>query len=257
MTVGAVTGASAGGRVLRVLRSLVFGACVAGLLAAPGSSTAAAPPNPAANIPLGPLPHSCDSAPTGESCEITAIGRLDGARAALGLGHYRLPADFVRLIPPRQWLILANLDRIAYSLPPIRGLSLALDAIAKQGARARSDPNPWLTLFGLSGQTQIGFTSNWAGGQPNALVAYFGWMYDDGYGAGNLDCPTRSAPGCWGHRRDILAFPAAATLSMGAAGVPSELSYALTIVETSTAAWHYSYTWAAAMADGAGRIGLR
>jgi hypothetical protein len=40
---------------------------------------------------------------------------------------------------------------------------------------------------------------------------------------------------------------------MGAAVALRGSSYALTIVETSTPAWPYSYTWAQAVADGAGR----
>ena len=148
---------------------------------------------------------------------------------------------------------LANLDRLAYALRPITGLSAALDAIARQGAAARADPNPWPLLMSLRGQSQIGYASNWAGGQRNALLAYYGWMYDDGYGSGNIDCRSPSAPGCWGHRQAILAFAHAASLSMGAAAVRAAASYALTVVETSRPAWPYSYTWAAAMADGAAR----
>jgi hypothetical protein len=224
------------------------------LAAAPGAALAAAP-NPPADLPLGPLPAECESAPTGARCERASIAALDGARAKLGLGPYRLPAGFVALSPPRQWLILANLDRIAYSLPPIRGLAVALDAVAAAGAREHGDPDPWPLLQSLSGQLTLGFTSNWAGGQQNALLAYYGWLYDDGYGSGNLDCTSPSAAGCWGHRQDVLAFPSAsATLTMGASAiVRGERSYALTIVETTTPVWRYSYTWARARSSGAGR----
>jgi hypothetical protein len=215
--------------------------------------SASGAPDPSANIALGPLPVSCSRAPTGGICEAASVARLDAGRAKLGLGPYLLPRDFDTLLPVRQWLILANLDRIAYSLAPIRGVSVALDVIAKQGAEARRDPDPRPVLEKLSGQTQIGFASNWAGGAPNGPVAYFSWMYDDGYGSGNIDCTSRTSPGCWGHRHTILAFGAGGTLTMGGAAVPAERSFALTIVETSTAAWPYSYTWAAAKADGAAR----
>ena len=221
------------------------------LLAAFAASASAAP-NPAGNIPLGPLPRSCERAPTGAACETAAVRALDAARARLGLGPYLLPAHFVGLAPARQWLILANLDRIAYSLRPIGGLSAVLNSIARRGATGREDPDPGPLLTSLHGQSQIGFASNWAGGQPNALVAYYGWMYDDGYGSGNLDCRTPSAPGCWGHRQDILAFAQAARLTMGAAALRGAASYALTVVETSTAVWPFSYSWASAIADGAG-----
>jgi hypothetical protein len=233
--------------------SPVIACVVVAVLLAGAAASAATPPDPAADIPLGLFPHACTGAPTGGVCENAAIARLDAGRSALGLGRYRLPRDFVRLAPPRQMLILANLDRLAYSLRPIAGLSLALDAFAKQGARARQDPNPSSALAALQGQERIGFASNWAGGAPNAPVAYFEWMYDDGYGSGNIDCRSRSSRGCWGHRHSVLAFASGPTLTMGAAAVPGEQSYTLTVVQTSTPAWPYSYTWAQAVADGAGR----
>ncbi len=229
--------------------TLVAGVVAALVALAP---SAAGAPNPAANIRIGALPAACERAPSGAVCEAAAIRALDAARAKLGLGRYLLPVDFVRLAAARQWLILADLDRIAYSLRPIAGLSAALNAIARQGARARRDPDPRPLLMSLHGQHQLGFASNWAGGQANALLAYYGWMYDDGYGSDNLDCRRPSAPGCWGHRQDILAFGQAARVSMGAAVIRGSASYALTIVETSTVVWPYTYTWAAAMADGAG-----
>ena len=196
--------------------SATLAASVLALVAAfaPGASAA---PNPPSNLRLGALPASCGRAPTGAACETASVRALDAARAKLGLGPYLLPGDFVRLAPARQWLILANLDRIAYSLRPIGGLSTALNSIARHGATARGDPDPGPLLMGLHGQSRIGFASNWAGGQANALVAYYGWMYDDGYGSGNLDCRSPTAPGCWGHRQDILSFAQATRLTMGAA----------------------------------------
>jgi hypothetical protein len=234
-------------------RRLASVAVASGVTAASAllAASASGAPDPSANIALGPLPASCSLAPTGGICEAASVARLNAGRARLGLGPYLLPKDFDRLLPVRQWLILANLDRIAYSLPPISGVSVALNLIARQGAEARRDPDPRPALEKLSGQAQIGFASNWAGGAPNAPVAYFSWMYDDGYGSGNIDCTSATSPGCWGHRHTILAFGAGVTLTLGGAAVPAERSFALTVVETSTAAWPYSYTWAAAKADGA------
>jgi len=238
-------------RVMWLSAAIVFVAAAVFLTGM--AASAATPRDPAADLPLGRFPHACAAAPSGTVCEKAAIARLNAGRSALGLGRYRLPRDFVRLAPARQMLILANLDRVAYSLRPIAGLSLTLDAIAAQGARARQDPNPSSALAALQGQQRIGFASNWAGGAPNAPVAYFEWMYDDGYGSGNIDCRSRSSPGCWGHRHSVLAFASGPTLTMGAAAVPGEQSYTLTVVQTSTPAWPYSYTWAQAVADGAGR----
>jgi len=264
MSPAAAAGARSSRRVRRVrARLAVAAACGALLLASPvvagaagagAAAAAATAPNPAANIPVGPLPRSCERAPTGAACEDVAVQRLDAARARLGLGRYLLPTGFVALSPARQWLILANLDRIAYARRPIRGLTLPLDASARQGAQAREDPNPWSLVAGLPGQSQVAFASNWAGGQGNALLAYYGWMYDDGYGSVNADCSSPTASGCWGHRQDVLAFGSAPALSMGAAAIMhGDPSYALTIVATSTPPWPYSYTWARAQADGAGR----
>ena len=185
-------------------------------------------------------------------------GRSTAARAKLGLGA--VPAarrSSSRLAPARQWLILANLDRRRLLAAADRGSQRRRSMRSRGRARRpRADPDPWPLLESLHGQSQIGFASNWAGGQPNALVAYYGWMYDDGYGSGNIDCRTPTAPGCWGHRQNILAFatrtePDAWARRRSAAAA----SYALTIVETSTAAWPYSYTWAAALRTAPGSGG--
>jgi len=40
--------------------------------------------------------------------------------------------------------------------------------------------------------------------RPSALLADYDWMYDDGPGSPNLDCPSASVSGCWDHRRNIL-----------------------------------------------------
>ncbi len=201
----------------------------------------AAVPNPRADIPLGPLPVACEGAPSGGACERAAVAALDRARRALGLRPYRLPAGFISMPAPHQWLILANLDRAAYALPLIGGTATVLDRVARLGAVERADPDPWPLLRALSGQREIGFGSNWAGGQPNALVAYFGWMYDDGYGSDNVDCGSPADAGCWGHRRNILAFPHATALTMGACALAGAASYALTIVATTTPPWPYAY----------------
>jgi len=219
---------------LAVAAALAFG--VAG-----GGAANAAAPNPPRDIPIGQLPAACNGDGRGSVCEQAALRALNHARETLHLGGYRVPSGFTEMPASHQWLILANLDRAAYRLPAIRGIATALNAIAHTGARARMDPNPWPLLQSLPGQLRIGFGSNWAGGQPNGLVAYFGWMYDDGYGGENIDCPTATAAGCWGHRQNILGFATAPVLTMGAAAIPATMSYALTIVVTSTAAWPLSY----------------
>jgi hypothetical protein len=216
-------------------------ALLAALAFAATPAADAAAPNPPRDIPIGRLPEACNLDGRGTACEDAAIHALDHARATLHLGPYHLPKGFTKMPPTHQWLILANLDRATYRLPAIAGLAAPLNAIARTGALGRIDPNPWSLLQSLPGQMEIGFGSNWAGGQPNALVAYFGWMYDDGFGGENVDCPTASSSGCWGHRENILGFATAPALTMGAAAIPASTSYALTIVETSTPPWPYSY----------------
>ena len=223
------------------LRGAVAIALAAIALTGAAARAAASAPDPTADIPVGSLPAACEAAGTGPTCEHAAVAALDRDRRAVGLRPYRLPAGFVKMPPAHQWLILANLDRAAYSFQLITGTAMALNRVARAGALARQDPDPWPLLHTLHGQTTIGFGSNWAGGQANALLAYYGWMYDDGVGSGNIDCHAPSDPGCWGHRHNILAFPHAAVLTMGAAAPSGTASYALTIVETSTAPWPFAY----------------
>lgn len=218
------------------------------------ASASAAAPNPASNLPLS-TPPAC-SAPISTACENAAVSELDGAHATLGLTAYTLPADFDSLAPADQLLILSNLDRIAYRLAPISGLSPALDSAAQLAVADDTDPNPDPYL--PAGLNIVGWWSNWAGGYANALLAYYGWMYDDGPGSPNLDCASAGDPGCWGHRQDILAASAAGAMVMGAAAGADpygEPGYALTIVGTEAASTSWTtlnYTWAQALADIAG-----
>lgn len=228
-----------GARGTGVAAALAVAAAVA-LGVAGGGAASAAAPNPPRNIALGRLPAICNSDGRGSVCEHAAMHALNDARETLHLGAYRVPPGFTTMPASHQWLILANIDRAAYHLRPISGIASALNAFARAGAQRRTDPDPWSLLQSLPGQMLIGFGSNWAGGQANALLAYYGWMYDDGYRSGNLACATPSASGCWGHRHNILAFAHAPVLTMGAASVPGA-SYALTIVETSTPPWPYAY----------------
>jgi hypothetical protein len=216
-------------------------AAAAALAFGPSGAGAAATADPSADVPIGRLPAACNAAGTGATCEHAAVRALDHARGALGLAPYRLPAGFEAMPASHQWLILANDDRAAYSLPRIEGTATALNHVAREGAAARQDPDPLPLLAALHSQRIVAFTSNWAGGQPNALVAYYGWMYDDGYGSGNIDCRAPTDQGCWGHRHNLLAFSHATALTLGAAALAAHTSYALTIVESSTPPWPYAY----------------
>ncbi|HTX32660.1 MAG TPA: hypothetical protein VMD09_14855 [Solirubrobacteraceae bacterium] len=216
------------------------------VIATAGSSSAAGglPPDPASNFAPPP---SCSTA---ASCLASAITVLDRARARLGQPAYRLPSDFAALTPAEQTLVLTDLDRLHYGLEPVTGLTADLDAAAAGGVRLDRDPTA--TIPGL-----ITLTSNWASGYADMPLAYEAWMYDDGPGAGNLDCVTASASGCWAHRHNILwPFTGTGALAMGAAagvGSGGAPGYAMLIVQGGTA-YHpaYLYTWSQAVAAGAG-----
>ncbi len=179
------------------------------------------------------------------------IGSLDAARQALGFGPYGLPDDFVTLAPARQLLILVNLDRRSYSLPPVSGLSPELDAAAGAGGALKQDPVAPSSYRAL-------WASMWAAGLVNALDAYYQWMYLDGFPSLNIDCGDPTAVGCWVHRHGILfEFQPSVRLTMGAAvstdpgGSPVVgLIIAATRRGTGPAE---DYTWTDAQADGAGR----
>ena len=210
--------------------------------------------DPAANFQMPYIPQLCWDPPTGDptgaACLDWSVGVLDQARASLGLPAYTVPADFDSLSPAQQLFILTNSDRALYGLPPIPGLTDALNQNAAAGVQANADPWP-------TGSSWMAYTSNWAGGYVNVVQAYEGWMYDDGPGSGNQDCTSSNPSGCWGHRHDVLwQFDGAGATAMGAAagsyaaGTPS---YAMLLVQGSDSAYQptYDYTWTQALADGA------
>ena len=243
----------------RLLRVLVPASAVALAFVAIASAGWAGS-DPAKNLPVRKLPLACQTDPAGEECVNAGVYYLDKARAKLGEHAYALPADFPSLGPARQMFILTNLDRIAYDLPPITGLTDALNHDAYvTGIKQESDPLP----SDPTGEINE-WTSNWAGGFENAPLAYEAWMYDDGLGSSNVDCTPSYRSACWGHRHDILwKFATSDVLAMGAAsrrGLDGP-SYALLVVAGFPAdpSWDdpgytptYAYTWSDAVADGAG-----
>lgn len=178
----------------------VLAVLLSGLLAPP--ATAGDPPN------TGPRGlHRCaTSGAVTRSCLKGALKDYARARAREHLAPMTLPRNFAGLSVPGQLMVLANLDRVDRGLPPFGGLSSALQTYAQNGARNHGDPAfpPWTRQGG----------SNWAS-PASALWSEFLWMYDDGPGAGNLDCARASDRGCYGHRHNILAHYRAPLL-MGA-----------------------------------------
>ncbi len=240
---------SAGTSTAVVAVAVLVALCFASSRAEAGSLVAGAP-NPASNILVhAVLPDSCVPRPDGAACEQASVAALDKARAVMGLKPYVLPRGFYGLEPIEQVFVLIDLDRIAYGERPIVGLNTILDQAAQTGMRADADPGPPGNLPG-GGY----WAADFAGGPLNALLAYYAWMFDDGYGSENVDCTSPTSPGCWVHRQVILAFGASASVAMGAAfgrDAARRSAYALGIVDAARPLACF-YTWADAVRAGAG-----
>lgn len=157
---------------------------------------------------------ACDAAPDGATCVRLALKDINAARASEGVGPMRLPRHFRSYSGPQQLLVLSNLERIGRGLPPVLGLSRPLDRDARAGALGFRDPFP-THFYGTA------WSANFAYGFASTLESDFEWMYNDGFGSFNYDCQTPHAPGCWGHRHDIL-FKFAQPIVMGAAVTRSQ-----------------------------------
>lgn len=237
-------------RALRLLAAIGLTQLVMGA----GAALAANPwvgPDPAKNYPLGQLPSACFSKPTSASCINAGVYYLDRARAALKIGPYKLPANFAGLTPTQQTLILTNLDRTYYKLPPVAGVTAGLSQDAMAGVSADTDPHS--TVPGV-----VQWTANWAGGYPNIVLAYEGWMYNDGLGSPNIGC-AKSPSDCWGHRHDILwKFTVTGPLAVGVAAGrdPHGTTGFAMLLGRGNPGWNpgkYVYTWSQAVKDGAGK----
>jgi hypothetical protein len=204
--------------------------------------------DPHSNFTIRLLPAACNL-PSSAACVGAALTDLDAARANLGQPPYLLPANFTSLTPAEQGFVLANLDRVLYGLAPVPGLAAGLSQDAAVGVQRDTDPKPSDSNFNY-------YTSNWAGGFSNLPLAYEAWMYDDGFGSGNLDCTSSVSAGCWDHRHDVLwHFDGTNPLAMGvAAGTDPSGSpgYAMLLGEGDPSYQPaYIYTWSQAVAAGA------
>jgi hypothetical protein len=236
--------------------------CASTAMALTSTRSAYWPPksDPSSNfaVPAHGLPFACLGSPTSATCIKAAVYYLDKGRARLSQPAYKLPADFAHLTPAEQAFILTNLDRAYYSLPPISGLTHALnqDSFKSQiggavyGIYTDSDPESTDANFPY-------WAANWAGAFPNMVLAYQAWVYDDGYGSNNIDCTSPGSSGCWGHRHDVLyEVPATGHTAMGAAvgkDLHGATGYAMLLgAGDSNYQPNYYYTWAQAASDGAG-----
>jgi hypothetical protein len=185
-----------------------------------------------------------DNSPT---CLDAVLAAINHAHALEGIRPMVLPADFARLSIPEQLFIAVNLERIDRGLPAFGGLTTALDRNAQRGADTADDPPDPGRSYDLD-------DAEWAGGSSNGLDAVYGWMYDDGFDSGNLDCVHRGAAGCWGHRKGILDdFGSGPNLVMGAAlamnddthsGDQGGTSMAVTLAVAATPVTTFTYSWA-------------
>ena len=211
--------ADADGSILSVVGKAV--ACVALaavvlLLPATGLDTAGAaivpPQNPGGNISpppgyFGP----CGSVAQPNLYCPTGLTTIYGDRQVEGLGPMSLPGNWNSLTPAEQLFVLTDLERVDRGLAPIAGLAANLNADAQAGADAQRDPG--LPTYGSgAGGT---YSSSSSIGVSLAM-----WMYDDGPGGTNADCPPTGGGGCWGHR-DIILGQYAAPALMGVGTGPS------------------------------------
>lgn len=219
-------------------------------------------PDPATNV--APVPDYVGlCAPTGldgsDGCVAAVLAAVNHAHALEGVPAVTLPAGFGRLPVPEQLFVGVDLERVARGLPPAVGMTSALDADAAAGARRATDPP-----FPAGSRYTVSDTE-WAGGSVNGLDAVYGWMEQDGFGSGNLDCPRPGAPGCWGHRHGVLDdFGTAGVLQVGAAldatgdtsnGDRGGTSMTVVLAVDDGPPGPYVYTWAQAVAAGAGLVG--
>ena len=227
---------------------------LAPLRSVPASESETGIPDPGQNVaPVPDYTRACaasgiDASP---ACITTVLAAINHAHAQEGVRPMVLPSGFVQLSLPEQLFVGVNLERVDRGLPPFGGLTAALDGNAQRGADDANDPPDPGPAYLLS-------DAEWAGGSVNGLDAVYGWMYDDGFDSGNLDCLHRGAPGCWGHRKGILDnFGSGANLAMGAAvaktgdthrGDGGGTSMAITLAVASAPVRSFTYSWAQALA---------
>jgi hypothetical protein len=220
----------------------------------PAAESNAGIADPARNVrPVPDFTHVCagNGVDNSDACIDAALDAVNRAHALEGVRPMVLPAGFAQLTIPEQLFVVVNLERVDRGLSALNGLSEGLDANAQQGANdAKDPPDP--------GPTYVLDDAEWAGGSANGLDAVYGWMYDDGYNSGNLDCLRREAAGCWGHRKGILDdFGAGPNLVMGAAidprgdhhdGDDNGTSMAVTLAVADAPAHPLLYAWSQVVA---------
>ncbi len=227
---------------------------LAPLRSVPPSESGTGIPDPGDNVaPVPDFTRVCSASgiDVSPACIAAVLAAVNHAHALEGVRPMVLPSGFAHLSPPEQLFVAVNLERADRDLPPFGGLTTALNRNAGIGADDANDPPD-------PGQAYVLSDAEWAGGSSNGLDAVYGWMYDDGFDSGNLDCRHRGAAGCWGHRKGILDnFGSGANLAMGAAVNPTGdthrgdrggTSMAITLAVASAPVRSFTYSWAQALA---------
>jgi hypothetical protein len=206
-------------------------------------------PDPRHNVsPVPDYTRICAAVGVDDSpaCINAVLGAINHAHTVEGVRAMVLPVGFAQLTVPEQLFVAVNLERVDRNLPPLAGLTTALDDNAQRGADEANDPPEPGRGYALD-------DAEWAGGSSNGLDAVYGWMYEDGYESGNLDCVHRDASGCWGHRKGLLDdFGTGLNVVMGAAidtsadthlGDRGGTSMAVTLAVSATPVHSFVFTW--------------
>ncbi len=209
-------------------------------------------------------------------CTNYSVEAVNNAAGQEGVGPMTLPSNFDSLSVPEQLFVVADLERVDRGLPPYLGLVPALSDAAQQAAVEAADPQVpagFPVAIDGSGYTMMG--GAWAGGYESVLGVDYAWMYDDGWGGSpgttsNIACTSATAPGCWGHRDELLGsdpgfnpgvglactncvmgtgYASAQTNPPAAGGLSSSYT---DLVVAPTVPVAMTYTWNDALAAGAG-----
>jgi hypothetical protein len=246
--------------------ALIVGVLIVGAVATPIGATGTLPPsNPRSNLEPHPNFLSsgvCSVTGTGAPCAnpcVSLVGSgisirprfpafsnapdctqfvlraVNTARALEHLSAMVLPSNWYSLTPPEQLFVLADLERTARGLPPYLGLNRALTREAQRAARRQVDPGfaPGFAVGldrqkvrGMGGTLAMSFTT---------LEADYTWMYQDGWGGSaytpNMACSSASAPGCWGHRDQLLGSDGTYNAGVGLRCTKCEMGAGFAIVK--------------------------
>jgi hypothetical protein len=221
----------------------------------PASESNAGVADPAHNVQPNPdFTRVCagNGVDNSNACIDATLAAINHAHALERVRPMVLPVGFAQLSVPEQLFVVLNLERVDRGLSAFNGLSAGLNANAQRGANDATDPPD-------PGSDYVLDDAEWAGGSSNGLDAVYGWMYDDGYNSGNLDCLHRGAAGCWGHRKGILDdFGAGPNLVMGAAidstgdhhsGDDDGTSMAVTLAVAGAPVRSLLYTWSQVLTE--------